>query len=168
VALVVEDGTGLSTAETYSEVADAATWLLKYGKSAFDSLATTALKEESLRAGTLYVDSKYESRMGGSRANSGQALAAPRAAWYYEDDGRLIGGTTVPEEIKRACYEAGELHASGEDLNNAIEDESDVKAVTIGPLKDEFFQGRTKEKRYPAIERHLRRLLQPLGVLVRA
>ena len=76
MALVVEDGTGLSTAESYISVADADTYHSDRGNALWTG--TDAVKEEALRQATEYLDATYDWK--GSISLTTQALNWPRGS----------------------------------------------------------------------------------------
>jgi hypothetical protein len=77
--LVVEDGTGLSTANCVYSYADATAYHLARGNAAW-AAATQTDCEEAIIAGWQYIENKYRTRWKGSRTNREQALAWPRMA----------------------------------------------------------------------------------------
>ena len=67
MSLIVEDATGLSTAESYLSVANADTYHASYTGSTAWSGASTGTKERALRRATQYLDSVYGGRWLGER-----------------------------------------------------------------------------------------------------
>ena len=65
MAIVVEDGTGKSTAESYISVADASTYHTARGNTAWAALTTDALREAALRKATDFMRQVYRSRWQG-------------------------------------------------------------------------------------------------------
>jgi hypothetical protein len=78
MAIVVEDGTGKSDAESYLSVLDATTRLGELGYSNFASVDTETGKEALLRRSTKRLDSALAAVPRGTRANDTQALVYPR------------------------------------------------------------------------------------------
>jgi len=112
MALIVEDGTGLSTAESYISVADATTYFSNRGNTTWAAIATDALREAYLRLATEYMTQMYRSRWDGVRYTEDQALDWPRAgvvrdSWQVDTD-------EVPVEVQRACAELALKASSGE------------------------------------------------------
>ncbi|MEO6532849.1 MAG: DnaT-like ssDNA-binding protein [Pseudolysinimonas sp.] len=103
MALIVEDGTGLSTAESYISVpafkayADARG--LDYGAS------TDAQIEQALRRATAWLDAVYGARFGGYRVAVSQALVFPRSG-LVDREGFGIAYNSVPRQIASATAEA--------------------------------------------------------------
>ncbi len=74
MALVVEDGTGLDTAESYVSVSDCDAYHTKMGHDAWTG--STAVKEAALRKATQYIDARYAFL--GTVVDEDQALQWPR------------------------------------------------------------------------------------------
>jgi len=102
MALVVEDGTGKSNAESYLSVADCDTYHTNMGNTGWAGDAT--VKEVALRKATKFLDNKFRLRWKGTRTNEDQALAWPRSnvedidGFYYDSDG-------IPQTLKDATAE---------------------------------------------------------------
>ena len=104
MALVVEDGTGKSDAESYVSVSACADYAAKVG-GAFATTDTTAC-EAALRRATAWVDGTYSHRFPGVRSKvRNQALEWPRID-AEDREGYAIGPTEVPREIVSATCEA--------------------------------------------------------------
>lgn len=113
MALVVEDGTGKSDADSYLSVADATAYFVATDtKDAerHDLIAAWAedqndsKREAALREATAYLDGRYLERWVGSKASSAQALAWPRTG-AYDAHGYAIASTTIPSKLKHATAE---------------------------------------------------------------
>lgn len=106
MALIVEDGTGKSDAESYVSVADCITYADNRGLT-FSS-STTALQEQSLRRATVWIDGEYRNRFTGYR-NDGrdQALEWPRSSGQNQSPPYgSIANDAVPQEVINASCEA--------------------------------------------------------------
>ncbi len=82
MSIIVEDGTGLATAESYISVADASTYFTARGNTTWDALdegEATAAREAALRLATDYMTAVYRDRWEGVRYTEGQALCWPRS-----------------------------------------------------------------------------------------
>lgn len=138
MAIVVEDGTGLSTAETYCTVAEATTYFSNIGNTSWAALASDAVREQSLRKAVAFMLGRYRSRWAGSRKTTTQALDWPRSLVPIKDAPNLYGGSasyyddaSVPQAVKDACASLA-LRASSASL---IADQSRTKkSVTVGPI----------------------------------
>jgi hypothetical protein len=154
VALITEDGTAKTDAESYISVADADTYHSNRGNTAWAALETAA-KEQSLRKGTDYMLQTYRSRWKGTRLTAGQALDWPRE-WVEREDYYLTGSAPpdsvdgafyypsdeVPVEVQRACAELA-LRASAGDLSpdigrRTLREKVDVIEVEYDPNSPQY------------------------------
>lgn len=101
MTLIVEDGTGLSNAESYASVAFADAYFAARMSSSWDS--STSHKEMLLRLATDHIDAVYGQRLKGTKGTLSQALQWPRIGVYV--DGYEYPVDEVPIEIQRACCE---------------------------------------------------------------
>lgn len=104
--MIVEDGTGLATANSYVSVVYADAYL----DDTWDAY-TTAVKEAALIEATEYVDAIYGSRFMGYPLESDQALEFPRAA-LYDRYGRAVEG--VPDDLQKAVSRYAALAGAGD------------------------------------------------------
>ena len=106
MALFVETGAGLSTAESYASVATAGAYATARGLT-FDT-ADTAAGEQALRRAPAWLDATYRGRFTGYRTKLRlQALEWPRTNAH--DNAPLvtyIDTDAIPIEIINACIEA--------------------------------------------------------------
>jgi len=150
MAIVVEDGAGLSTAETYTTVAEATAYHAARNNTAWAALATDALREAALRKATEYLDAVYRSRWQGLKYTETQALDWPRQGVVV--DSWSVGYDTIPEAIKRACAELA-LKASSADL--APDLTQGVTREKVGPIEVEYDKSSPQATRYRAIDQML-------------
>lgn len=101
MTLIVENGTGLSNAESYASVADADAYLAAYGVPATWAAADDAAKEIALRKATRYLDAVYAHDWPGCVKNPDQALAWPRYG-AERQDGVCLDSASVPTAVKQA------------------------------------------------------------------
>lgn len=118
MALVVEDGTGLDTAESYISVADADDYHSKHGNAAWAGDA--AVKGAALRKATAYLDGRFRGKWKGTKGDADQALAWPRVG-ARDEDGYAIDDDAVPAAVERACAEAALLVITGTDLTPSLD-----------------------------------------------
>ena len=96
LTLVVEDGTGLSTANVYDDEADTETYLTdEEGLTAFAALATTELKKRCLLRMTRLVERLVTDRVNGVPLQSDQTMLFPRYGAFstrinFESDERPL------------------------------------------------------------------------------
>lgn len=164
MTLIVEDGTGLSTAESYISVADADAYHTSRGNTGWTG--TEAAKEAALRRSTDWMVATYRNGWKGVRCASTQALDWPR---YDVELNDVSGGPTsyllpsneVPLEVRRACAEMA-LRAL---TTNLRPDQGRIqKSATVGPVSvvyDEFGPSQTS---YGAVNAMLAHLMGQTGM----
>ena len=125
MALIVEDGTGMATAESYVSVAAADDYLNKRNRDTTWTTYTTPQKEGYLRAATEYVDAVCAWK--GTVSTVDQALGWPRGN-VLDKWGRLIASDEIPTQVKNAVAEVaaqGAIAQTGEQM---------IKEETVGPI----------------------------------
>lgn len=164
--LIVEDGSGLATADSLVSVAEAD--LLQAGRNNATWFAMSlAEKEAKLREGSSYVSWNYEWK--GSIAYAVQALAWPRIE-VVDHEGRYIPSTLVPARVKEAVIIlAGETGALQPATSAASVAAGELKRKRVGPLELEYFQGTSGSsatRSFPEVVMLLRGLIRgsPGGV----
>lgn len=148
MALIVEDGTGKSTADAYVSTANAATYHTDRNNAAWSSLSTAA-KEAAIRYATAALDGMYA--WTGTVISSTQALGWPRSG-ADDDEGRTIDSDVVPTRVVAATCELALLHATAA-LNSSYERGGAVRREKIGPLEFEYEPGAGAETDLPILSR---------------
>lgn len=156
MAIVVEDGTGLTDAETYVSVDDCKAYLDARGRVTWGDL-TEQQQEASLRQAADYLDAKYGPRLQGYRLKTTQALMWPRTDVSW--DNVTWDPAPLPVPLIRACCEAASIASTGVDLFEPLDRGGQVveKLEIVGPITE-----RTKwagsapvGTTYPAIARYM-------------
>lgn len=169
MALITEDGTGLSTAESYISVADADTYFSNRNQTLWASADfSDAEKEGCLRRATDYMQQMYRMSWRGERVNSGQALDWPRYNVPRPDQGTyavsLYASDAVPTEVKHACAELAWRAAFGElapDIGRRTVSEK------VGEIAVQYAEGAPQYTRFVAVDRLLAPLLSGYGSSVK-
>ena len=146
MALVVEDGSGLSNAEAFISVADADTYFTAHGDPSTWTALTTTDKEVALREGTAYLDLIYGRRWKGVRSSTTQALTWPRFSCTGLDE-ESIAGTAIPQQIEDAnCEAALQYLTDGTLFPEVTTSESGAKRtrVKVGQIEEEVEYAGTK------------------------
>ena len=163
--LVIEDGTGLSTAESYLSVVDADTYIAAHGANATWTASVTADKEEALRLATQYLDLQYGIRFKGYRIDVDQSLCWPRYD-VYDRDGYTVDYQSVPVQVKHATAEMALRYILGDDplavQTNPGEIKVERKKLGILEKEIEYVGGKPASgvKLYPRIKALLLPLLE--------
>jgi hypothetical protein len=161
---VVENGSGLATANAYISVADADQYIEDHGNSSDWTGSDNSQKEEAIRMATQYLDAVYGGRWIGIAATSIQSLDFPRSGMYV--NGYYRDSDSVPQEVKDATCEMAVRFrglSSGELL---IEDQDDPGAVKeyqvkVGSVMEKtvWLAGKSDQKSRPIVDGILHPLL---------
>tara|TARA_Y100000310_G_scaffold344961_1_gene460802 strand:+ start:2551 stop:3063 length:513 start_codon:yes stop_codon:yes gene_type:complete len=164
MALIVEDGSGLATAQSYLSVADADTYHTAHSASTTWSGAAEADKEKALRLATQYLDALYGTRWVGSRWSLAQALDWPRS-YVVLYDIYTISTSTIPQDLKDACAELALKQIADTDLipdltnPGSVASES-VSAGSVSTSTTYVGGGKSQLKRYRLADNLLRQILK--------
>ena len=122
MAFVVEDGTGLSTSNSYVTVTQSDTYFSERGND--DWAGSDDVKQGALMYASMLVDTMY--RWNGTILEEDQAMAWPRTD-FYDNEGRLVTG--IPQKIKNAVCELALEH-----ILNGLNDPSreGIKSESFG------------------------------------
>lgn len=134
MALTVEDGTGLSDADSYIELTFADSYHSDRGNSAWAD-ASESEREQALRKAVDYIDTAYRFR--GIRLEEDQALEFPRDD-LYDRAGRKVEG--VPAAVKHAQAEAA-LVLLSQDLYSVAKRGGRIARVRVGPIEEQYEGG---------------------------
>lgn len=153
--LIVEDGSGLATAEAYASVADADVYFSARGYTLWATMST-AEKEQALRRASDYMLQAYRQRWSGARADVAQALDWPREYVIVRDAQIGVPGhvsyypsDAVPPLVVQANCLLAFKAASGElsaDLGVPVVEEQ------VGPIRVRYQEGARQSVRYKAID----------------
>lgn len=180
--LTIEDGSGVTGADSYVDLAFLDEYAMKYGKTDFVAL-TDPEKEVHARFATDFIDS-MEDRYSGYRtyARRTQTRAWPRTGVLTKRERYIaydynLGGFTgevnrfaIPEEVKAAQAEAAIMRSEGIDLEADPGTEGDVKRVRVDVIEEEYFEGTnrsTSVRRFSRIYNLLKPLFETTGSTVR-
>lgn len=164
MALVVEDGTGLTNANSYISVADADTYHSDRAHTDWGA-ASAGDKESALINATQYIDGKYRTRWRGWRGHENQRLAWPRYN-VVDSDGWSVDWDSVPVNVQYATAEAALLIIQGEDLSPSLERGGRVVSESVGPISTTYDAGAPAVTVYLQIQRLLGDLINGPSVRV--
>ena len=167
MSLIVETGTGDSTAESYASVADASLYHSNRGNDTW-LLLTVTQQEQALRRATDHMLGEYRNRWNGYRVKSTQALDWPRSAVVMQDGQGVSNGygtfvvpwNIIPVEVKNACAELALRAAAGplrEDQTKNINREK------IGPIDITYDKDSSENVRYIEVDAMLKVYLRAGG-----
>lgn len=155
MALIVENGTALANAESYTSVAECDTYHANNGITIWSPLLT-AEKEQALRRATNYTVQMFRARWKGQRATATQRLDWPR--WnvqlpdLFATTNAYVAVDEIPETLKNAVSELALLAAQG-DLNFV----QTPRAISeqVGPIKVTYSGDMSAQTRYIYVENML-------------
>lgn len=156
MALTVETGAGLSSADSFASVADCDTHNTNYVNSSVWLAATTPNKELALRKATRYLVLTVGESWVGLQKTSTQALPWPRTGVVLF--GFAFSDSAIPVQLVRATCEMAIISLSEEILptddsaSTIVEEE-----VQVGPILEriKYASGKTITKSYPICEGYL-------------
>lgn len=154
MALILEDGTGLSNAESFASVAEATAYFAGRGKA--DAWDAVDDKEAALRNASDYIQFTYAGRWAGKRLTSAQALDWPRSGVYDEDSRAYVSESIVPRRVKNACIELALKSASGELVSDLGRE---TLSETVDVISVTYAQGAPRQTQYAAVDAWLKPLL---------
>lgn len=140
MALIVEDGSGKSDAESYVSVSDCVSYAAARGLTFPADPAANA--EAALRRGTAWLDATYRANFTGRRKKGrAQALEWPRTG-AIDITGEEIADGEIPQEIVQACCEAAirEMAAPGS-LSPDVTPGKIKKSAQVGDIAVEYAVG---------------------------
>lgn len=164
---VVEDGTIVAGANSYSTVEFADVYASDYGAPTAWTSSTTAQKEEALRIGSAYIDRRYGGRFKGWLVSEDQPMDWPRSG-VVDDRGQSFASNVVPLRLKRATVEAAIRHRQGV----ALQPDPDLETVGLASesvqvdvihVSQSYIGVRSAEPEFPVITQLLRGLLSGNG-----
>jgi hypothetical protein len=159
MTLIVEDGSGLATAESFSSVTSANTYIEnRYGAGTTWASKTDAQKEQYLRLGTEFLVNQYRGRWKGEMKTTTQALPWPRIN-VTDEEGNTRSSSILPPELVYATVESAKRLSEGTTLEEDLKRGGHVEMVQVGPITKKLSQSATPETRYTRIDRLLSGLL---------
>jgi len=160
MSFVTEDGTGLSTSNSYVSVAEADAYFLD---ATILWVGTNGAKEKALVRATRTIDLMGGNRFLGIKLVETQALAWPRDEAYDRDGIELTG---IPVYLKRAVYEAAlqELILEGSTMPNTTQQ---VKMERVeGAVQVSYVEGSYQGTTFRAIKGWLDYICKGSGLRV--
>jgi hypothetical protein len=174
--LIVEDGTGIANANSYTTVAFADAYFADRMNSTW-AAATTAEKESALIKATDYIELRFKHRWKGNLAPEATTLSFPRQ-YFYDRKGELVDFEEdgIPVDIQKATAEYA-LRALSADLlpDPVVADSGQAVKRTydrVGPLETEVeYEGGASRpdliRPYPSADNLLKFWITGVGGVIR-
>lgn len=160
MAIIVEDGTIVTNANSYISVVDATNYFYDYlSIDKYWHQATIEEQERALITATRKLDATY--LWNGYAQQEGQALGWPRTQAFDKYD-ILIDENYIPTLLKSAVCELALDYLKANDDGTNLDDsqEAGIKRAKIGEIDIEF----DKSDRITKIRKIIRDMLQGLGL----
>lgn len=171
MALVVEDGTGLSTAESYVSVSNCGAYATKIGANfpSGESGETTRC-EQALRRATQWIDATYGARFKSYRTNPpDQALEWPRYDVWHDGRREYLDSDALPTEIvSAACEAAIREYAKPGSLVPDTSVSGVIKRYQAGSVSIEYERSGASPSLFPKIDGLLSPLMNRSALVGRA
>lgn len=139
MAFVVEDGTGLPNANSYSDVAYADEYFEERGVTAWTGEDTQ--KQAWLVQATDYIEQVFGARFVGVKKTAEQALSWPRTHAVARD-GAVLADDALPSALVRACCQYALRAIQGPLMPDPLVSAEGYNVVTsrkkVGPIEKEF------------------------------
>jgi len=160
---IVEDGTGLETANSYVSITYADQYAVNFGYSAWDTYSTP-VKQQYLIQATQYIDLSFNfnskiTNINSYKTNEEQALEFPRTNFFigsYE-----FSSSAIPVNVMKATVEgAVQIGADASRLITSTSGEVLKIEEVVGAVKIERFDNSrsSTETIYPTINRLLKNI----------
>jgi len=176
IQFIKEDGTGLTDATVYADLADADQYLENTDRKAAWRTFSSKERQAALIQGADYIDQTFRNRYKGERFSSAQRLDWPRNL-VFDELGALVPADEIPEDILNASIEYALEAAAAPLAPTPVTDETGREVLSTRDKVDVLETARTyrdvgtpKFKKFPRAELVLRRWLRrgAAGLTVRA
>ncbi|MEW6658776.1 MAG: DnaT-like ssDNA-binding protein [Thermodesulfobacteriota bacterium] len=163
MTIIIEDGSGVTGANSYVSVASATAYLNSKGLTTWGTSTTTA-KEVSLNQATLYMELLPWK---GAKALQTYPLAWPRRG-MLDRDGYSVLSDTIPQSVKYAQIELAYRYKAGKNpLADISSGDGYVTKESVGPIEIDHSLGYSTSDKFPEIDRLLEPFLSnAYGVVV--
>lgn len=150
MALIVEDGTGLSTATSYLSVSGADAYFLGNPYAAKWADGPIDAREWALIHSTRLIDSTF--RWKGSPVNTDQSLDWPRTGTAYDE-------TAVPEWLEYVTAELAWSLLESDRLSEATDDGGSIERVKVDKIEVQYHPRSETQQAAAIIPRRVRMLI---------
>ena len=168
MAIIVEDGSGVPNANSYTSVAAADAYFLIRENPAAWTGATTDAKEEALRMSTAYLTEQFGNRWRGVIDSDTQGLDWPRGGVVDGDTGLTYDNDEMPKRLLSATAEVAVRYLAGTALRPDIEPgDGNITSSTMSvggiSMTEDFVGTATTAPVFPVVKQQLRSLLTDAG-----
>ena len=157
MALTIETGVGIATADSYISITDANSYFTDRGSPSDWSGLNDAGKESALRYATAYLDGIY--KFVGEVTTTSQSLAWPREG-AFDEEGRNLEANVIPQRVKDATCELALLHTTTP-LNKSYARGGAIERQKVGPIETSYFSSARSDTWLPIVGQIIRGLATP-------
>ena len=157
MAIVVEDGTVVAAANSYVTIDEFQAWADARGISYGTDFT---ISQQLFRATDYFESLSFK----GVKHTEDQPLQFPRDDLYI--DGYAVDSDEIPKEVKVAIYELIKIEIDGD--SKLSPSEREVTSEQIDSIKITYKDNAGMKRSTPALDRALRKLVQPTTMVSRA
>jgi len=157
MAIVVENGTLVSGANSYVTIDEFQAWADARG---IDYGTDYTISQQLFRAHDYFESLDFK----GLKADENQAMQWPRDQVYI--DGYAVDADEIPKEVKLAIYELMKLEIDGD--SKLTPSEREVTSEQVDSIKITYKDSAGMKRQTPALDRALRKLIKPINEVSRA
>lgn len=157
MALVIEDGTGVTGANSYVTATQWDAWATARGIT--HSHSDAQIEKYILRAMDYFENQNFI----GKKATDEQELQWPRANVVI--DSYAVSAETIPDEVKKAVYELVKTESDSDSLLSPLERQTTREK--IGALEVNYKGSASMRKQTPAVTNAMKKIIFPLDAVSR-
>ena len=157
MAIVVEDGTLVSGANSYITIAEFKSWADDHG---ITYGTDDAISQQLYRAHDYFETLRFR----GLKSDENQTMQWPRDQVLI--DGYAVESNEIPKEVKLSIYELIKIEIDGD--SKMAPSEREVTSEQIDSIKITYKDNAGMKRSTPALERSLRKLVLPASEVTRA
>lgn len=157
MAIVVEDGTVVAAANSYVTIDEFQAWADARGISYGTDFT---ISQQLFRATDYFESLSFK----GVKHTEDQPLQFPRDDLYI--DGYAVDSDEIPKEVKVAIYELIKIEIDGD--SKLSPSEREVTSEQIDSIRITYKDNAGMKRSTPALDRALRKLVQPTTMVSRA
>lgn len=154
MALIIEDGSGYSNAQSYVSTSDLIAYSTLYG------LTTPSNPEVAIMHAMRYLEGAFFDRWVGYKKTEEQALSWPRA-YAARRDGWAVSESEIPKDVKDAVCVLAIKYGTSSDLLPDMTAANRTKKEQIGPIMVQYADNALAYTVYRDVEFILTSLLTP-------
>lgn len=158
--LLVEDGSEVTSANSYISLDDADTYFENRGNTAWDAASDTA-KEEALLRACDYLDTL---NWKGYKAEYENSLEWPRES-VDDRNGYAVGNDEIPQKVINAQCEAALLELTAGTLTPTLDKDDRIRSEKVDVIETSYFDDAREKSKFTIIDNLLKGFVESGGSL---